>query len=74
MYTFVLGILVGSLLTTTLTGAAKFYNGKGQLNAPSGSQQQFDYFRERQQFIDIGHMREQADHDRLERKTNPCPR
>ena len=66
---FMLGIALGSLLTGTIAGATRFYDSKGQPNAPAGSIQQFDYFRQRQQFIDIGHIREQADRDR---STKPC--
>jgi len=68
MRNFIFGFLLGSLLTTTLGLAATFYDSKGHPNAPSGSVQQFDYFRQRQQFIDIGHLRDQAD------KSKPCAR
>ena len=50
------------------------YDSKGNVKAPSGSQQQFDYFRQRQQQIDIGHMRKQMEQQELDRKLgkNPC--
>lgn len=71
---FTVGIILGSLLTGTLAGAARFYDSKGQPSAPAGSIQQFDYFRQRQLFLDAAAMRrnqeEQMRHDRL----NPCVR
>jgi hypothetical protein len=75
MKQFILGILFGSLVTGTVAGAGKLYDSKGNVKAPSGSQQQFDYFRQRQQQIDIGHMRrqmEQQEFDRKYNRTNPC--
>jgi hypothetical protein len=68
MKRFMLGIVLGSLLTGTLAGAARFYDSKGQPNAPSGSVQQFDYFRQRQLFIDQSHIRNGID----SLKANPC--
>ena len=74
MKQFVLGVLLGSLATGTVAGAGKLYDSKGNVKAPSGSQQQFDYFRQRQQQIDIGHMRKQMEQQELDRKLgkNPC--
>ena len=74
MKQFVLGVLLGSLATGTVAGAGKLYDSKGNLNAPRGSQQQFDYFRQRQQQLDIGHMRKQMEQQELDRKLgkNPC--
>jgi hypothetical protein len=73
MKPFVLGILFGSLMTGTIAGAGKLYDSKGNLNAPSGSQQQFDYFRQRQQQIDIGHMRKQMEQQDLDRRLGKSP-
>ena len=70
MTNFILGVIVGGVLTTTLVQAGRFYDSNGNVKAPSGSIQQFDYFRQRQQYIDIGHLREQADRNRL----TPCAR
>jgi len=67
---FMLGIIVGSLLTGTLVGATQFYNSKGEMSAPTGSVQQFDYFRQRQLFIDQNHIRQNTDALRA----NPCGR
>ena len=67
-----LGIVIGSLLTTGLgIAGTSFYNKEGALQAPNGSQQQFDYFRQRQLFLDVQHMRQQADNDRLNQMTKP---
>jgi hypothetical protein len=73
MRQFVLGILVGSLVTGTVVGAGSFYDSKGQLNAPRGSQQQFDYFRQRQQWLDLQHMRQQMDQQEYDRKLGKKP-
>jgi len=72
MRQLVMGILIGSALTGSLTWAGQFYNKDGSLNAPAGSQKSFDYFRERQQFLDIGAMRRNSDEQRLKSQTNPC--
>jgi hypothetical protein len=39
----------------------------------SPQQQQFDYFRERQQQLDIGHMRQQLDRQETDRKLGKKP-
>ena len=74
MKQFVLGILFGSLVTGTVVGAGNLYDSKGNVKAPSGSQQQFDYFRQRQQQIDINNMRKQMEQQEFDRKhgKNPC--
>jgi hypothetical protein len=70
------GIILGSLLTGTIVGAGTFYDSKGQTSAPSGSIQQFDYFRMRQFFLDQQALRRNQESTMLEqqRKTfaNPC--
>ena len=73
MKPFVLGILLGSLVTGTAVLAGNLYDSKGNLNAPRGSQQQFDYFRQRQQQIDIGHMRKQMEQQELDRRVGKSP-
>jgi hypothetical protein len=70
---FVLGILFGSLVTGTVVGAGSLYDSKGNVAAPRGSQQQFDYFRQRQQQLDIEHMRKHADQKELDRKLGKTP-
>ena len=74
MKQFALGIILGSVITGTVVGAGNFYDSKGNLKAPSGSQQQFDYFRQRQQQIDISNMRKQMERQELDRQRgkNPC--
>jgi len=74
MRQFVFGILVGSLVTGTVVGAGTLYDSKGNVNAPRGSVQQFDYFRQRQMFLDMSKMREQMEQQELDRKTGhkPC--
>ena len=71
MRTFILGIIVGSLLTGSLVGAGRFYDSNGNVQAPSGSVQQFDYFRQRQQFLDLNAIR-RAQEEQL--RHNPCGR
>ena len=74
MQQFMWGILFGSLITGTAVWAGSLYDSKGNVTAPRGSQQQFDYFRQRQQQLDIQHMRDQMDQQHLDRKLgkNPC--
>lgn len=69
---FMLGVLTGSLLTGSLGLAGTFYDSKGQPSAPSGSIQQFDYFRQRQQQLDVSAMRRQMEQDHQRNLTNPC--
>lgn len=57
MKQFLVGILVGSALTATVGLAGQFYDRNGQPAAPSGSIEQFDYFRGRQQALDLNAMR-----------------
>jgi hypothetical protein len=69
MKNLLLGVLLGSVLTGTVVSAGTFYDSKGKVVAPQGSQQQFDYFRQRQLFLDTAAQRRLAEQDRL---TNPC--
>ena len=64
---FLVGILLGVCFDNTVTAIAKDY-----LNR-SPQQQQYDYFRERQQQLDIEHMRKQLDEQQLERKLRKKP-
>ena len=73
MKQFTLGILFGSLITGTVVGAGSLYDSKGNVAAPSGSQQQFDYFRQRQQQLDISNMRKQMDQQDSDRKLGKTP-
>lgn len=74
MKQFMLGLVIGSALTGGLVGAGTFYDSKGQPNAPTGSIQQYDYFRQRQLFLDAGAIRKQAERDRIQQQLNPCGR
>jgi hypothetical protein len=67
-----LGVLLGSLLTGTVVGAGQFYDSKGNVSAPRGSVQQFDYFRQRQFFLDQGAMRRHSEEMLRQQKLNPC--
>ena len=73
MQQFILGILVGSVITGSLVGAGSLYDSKGNVQAPRRSQQQFDYFRQRQQQLDIQHMRDQMDRQQLDLKSGKAP-
>ena len=73
MQQFVLGIMIGSVITGTVVGAGNLYDSKGNVKAPSGSQQQFDYFRQRQQFLDVENMRRQMDRQELDQKLGKKP-
>ena len=52
-----LGIVLGSLLTSGLGLAASFYDKQGNVKAPAGSQQSFDYFRQRGAYLDLQALR-----------------
>jgi hypothetical protein len=66
MKQFTIGLILGSVLTGTLVSAGTFYDSKGKPNAPTGSVQQFDYFRQRQLFLDTAAQRRLAE--------RPCAR
>jgi hypothetical protein len=61
------------LTTGSLATADTFNDSKGNVKAPRGSVQQFDYFRQREQQLDIKHMREQMDRQELDRKLGKNP-
>lgn len=70
MKQFILGVLIGASLMASL-GVAGMYDKSGAPSAPRGSVQQFDYFRERQQQLDVQALRRQADQDRAAGRV-PC--
>jgi hypothetical protein len=70
----IMGVVLGSALTVSIVGAGSLYDPKGNVRAPAGSPQQFDYFRQRQQYLDINAMRHQTDRMATEQKLNPCGR
>ena len=66
---FLTGILFGICFDTTVTAIAKDY-----LNR-SPQQQQYDYFRERQQQLDIEQIRKQMDNEAFDHSSSskkPC--
>ena len=69
---FTLGLVLGSLLISGLVSAGTFYNSKGQPAAPAGSVQSYDYFRQRQFFLDQGAIRKQGQEEHLTQLTHPC--
>jgi hypothetical protein len=73
MRQLVLGMVLGSLLTGTVVGAGQFYDSKGNVKAPRGSQESFDYFRLRQAYLDAATIRQHMDKQQLENKAGrPC--
>jgi len=74
MRNFFCGMMVGLILSSSMTLAAGLYDSKGNVQAPAGSQQSFDYYRGRQAQLDIAAMRRQQEQDRLNRAGRPpCP-
>ena len=69
MRQFMLGCLVGGVLMAGVSALAE-----KDILGRSPQQQKFDYFRERQQQLDIGHMRQQLDRQEFDRKfgRKPC--
>ena len=67
MKSFIAGILLGICFDASVTAIAKDY-----LNR-SPQQQQYDYFRQRQQQLDVEHMRKQMDQQQLDRKLGKTP-
>ena len=69
MQQFILGCLVGGVLMTGMVALAE----KDSLGR-SPQQQKYDYFRERQQQLDVEHVRKQMDQRELDRKLGhqPC--
>ena len=69
MRQFMLGCLVGGVLMAGVSALAE----KDSLGR-SPQQQQYDYFRQRQIWLDIGQMRQQLDRQEFDRKhgQKPC--
>ena len=72
MRQLVMGILIGSALTATVGIAGSLYDSRGNPKAPTGSIEQFDYFRQRQLFLDVQAQRRAAEQQRLNQLTHPC--
>lgn len=73
MNNLMLGFILGSVLTGTIVGAG-FYDQNGQPNAPAGSIQQFDYFRQRQLFLDATNLRRNQEEQMRQHRLTPCER
>jgi hypothetical protein len=71
MRNFLCGLIVGLGLSGSVVLAGNLYDPQGNLRAPAGSQQQYDYFRQRQQQLDIGALRRHAEEDRAAGRV-PC--
>lgn len=69
-----LGVVIGSVLTAGLGVAADLYNREGAVQAPTGSAQQYDYFRQRQLFLDVQKLRQLGEQGRIESLMRPCAR
>lgn len=74
MNQFMLGVVLGSCLTGGLGVAGGLYDRQGNPSGPAGSIQQFDYFRGRQQQLDVQAMRRQLEQARANRGGIPCDR
>ncbi len=69
MKQLMLGLVLGSVLTGGLVEAGgKLYGKDGSVQAPRGSIQSQDYFRQRQQWLDLRALRQNSD----AAKHNPC--
>jgi hypothetical protein len=68
MTQFFVGLVLGSVLTTGLGLAQRDFLDR------TPQQQKYDYFRERQQQLDIENIRKNQDAERLRNlgRTNPC--
>ena len=73
MKQLIIGILIGSTLTGTVV-CAGFYDSKGNVQAPAGSQQSFDYFRMRQQWLDQSALRRSSEELLRRQRLTPCAR
>lgn len=67
MRSFILGILLGVCFEGAVTAVAKDY----LIRSPQ--QQQYDYFRKRQQQLDVEHLRKQLDEEKFERNSRRAP-
>lgn len=74
MKQFIVGILVGSALTASVGLAGNFYGKDGNVQAPTRSQQSFDYFRARQFFLDAAALRRNAEEQARQNRLAPCGR
>ena len=71
---FVLGTVLGVTFSTGLGLAGNLYDNGGNVRAPHGSQQSFDYFRQRGAYLDLQQLRNLADQQNRGRAVVPCQR
>lgn len=71
---FLVGFVIGIMPLWSFSFAGPLYDAKGQVAAPRGSVQQFDYFRQRQLFIDASAMSRNIEEIARQNKMNPCKR
>ncbi len=74
MKQLMLGLVLGSVVTGGLVDAARLYDSNGQPSAPAGSIQQQDYFRQRQQWLDVTAMRRTQEEALRQQRLSPCVR
>ena len=73
MKQFILGAVVGASLMASLGLAGNLYDRSGNPAAPRGSVESFDYFRQRQQQLDVQNIRKQQLEDSRRHAGRPCP-
>jgi hypothetical protein len=61
MKPLIVGIILGSMLTAGVGIASNFYDSHGKPSAQAGSIQSFDYFRQRQFYLDTGTIKKNSD-------------
>jgi hypothetical protein len=74
MRNLIVGIMLGSVLTASLGLARDLYDSKGNYQAQRGSQQSYDYFRQRQQQLDTAATRRAIEQGQSIRPYDPCGR
>ena len=74
MKTFALGLIIGSVLTAATGFAVELYDRHGNVQAPRGSVQEYDYFTQRQVFLDVQQQRQLQEQGRVESLLQPCVR
>ena len=61
MKPLIIGIILGATFTAGVGLADNFYNQHGVPSSPHGSIQSFDYFRQRQFYLDTGNIKKNTD-------------
>jgi hypothetical protein len=65
MKQFFCGVMVGLALSGSAVLAGNLYDRQGNLQAPRGSQESFDYFRQRGTYLDLQALRREAERQRV---------